>query len=224
MNLRVDKNLLTYLGEKRMRIDELFVIMCYTLDKLDLLKVFLQGRSDDQCIAFMQSLERKGLMKKLSNIEGFDWDNYTITVLGNDVYEDCVSNIIEGEAYSQDEAIRLVTSLQGQPVSPESVDISIFANEFLNLWPQDARNINGDKLRSNVADTTKKLGAFIKKYRQPKEKIIEGTKRYLERQSRNGYAYCNQAMYFISKDGISKLANECENTEETNSGAWENVM
>lgn len=215
-NIKIDKNIMTYLGEKRLRVDELVVLMCFVLGKIDMVKALLVGRNGDQCTAFMQAMVRKGLMTMLApEVEGFDWDNYKVTEEGNTVYEECICNVVE-------ESMPVATHLL-----PEvDMDEDALVTEFLALWPEGTRNANGDYLRTNAADIEKKLKAFVKKYKFSKETILRGTESYLSRQRAQGFAYCNQAHFFVSKDGISKLASECELAERNvgNTGTWENVM
>lgn len=221
-NIKIDRELLAYLAEKRLRLDELLVVMCFGLGKMELLRVLLNDRTGDQCTAFMQAAERKGLVRRLSDIENFDWDNYAITEVGNIVYEDCLCNISERDI--QDVEARLVSN---PPVcltpTPAEDELGQTVREFLALWPEGVRNMNGDKIKSNPIDVTKKMGQFIKKYKFDRQTIVSSTERYLARQRAQGYTYCNQAMYFILKDGISKLASECENNDEPQ-GGWDERM
>ena len=214
MNITIDKTLLSYLAEKKLRLDDVLVLLCFVMGKIDLMRIFLWGRSGDQCTAFMQSLERKGLMRKLAPaVEDFDWDNYVLTAEGNNVYEDCLKWVSEGE--------RVILTPVDMDVDPDELLV-----EFMALWPEGTRNTNGDNLRSHPDDIRKKLKAFVKKYKFSKETILKATEAYLNRQRMQGYAYCNQAMYFISKDNISKLAGECEMAERNpmNESAWEERM
>lgn len=225
-NIKVDRELLTYLSEKKMRVDELLVIMCFGLGKLEMLKVFLSGRTGDQCTAFMQALERKGLMAKIApNVEDFDWDNYKVTEEGNVVYEDCLCSISERDI--QEMEAMLISSPEVCIIATtEEEQLGTLVREFLALWPEGTRNVNGDKLKSNAIDVGKKMTSFVKKYKFSKETILRATESYLYRQRAQGYTYCSQAHYFISKENISKLASECEDAERNvgNTSTWENVM
>ncbi len=198
-SIDINKDLLSYLNARWMRLDDLMVLMCFGLGRVVLAKSFLRGRFGDQCTAFMQSLERKGLMRKISpDMEDFDWDNYAVTEEGNIVYEDCLAWVRE--------PVEVVIN------TPECSDDEVrsLVDAFVELWPPDARNINGDKLIGHAPDIEKKLKAFVKKYKFDQDVILRATENYLSRQRAQGYAYCNQAHYFISKDGISKLAGECD--------------
>lgn len=217
-NIKIDKDILAYLGERRIRVDELVVIMCFVLGRLDLLRVFLHGKTGDQCTAFMQALVRKDLMRRLAPLEDFDWDNYELTENGNVIYEDCVVNINE-------EDIALLKDQLAQYL-PVDVDFDSLITEFMALWPDDIRNKNGDPIKGSPIDIKKKMKTFINKYKFSKETILKGTENYINGQRSQAYLYCNQAHYFISKDGISKLASECELAEKNvgSTGSWENVM
>jgi len=221
-NIKIDKELLTYLSEGKLRLDELLVVMAFGLGKLELLKVLLNGRTGDQCTAFMQAAERKGLVRRLSMIENFDWDNYAMTEAGNVVYEDCLCNISERDIQAVEAQLVSNPPVCIQP-TPAEDELGQTVREFLALWPEGVRNMNGDKIKSNPLDITKKMGQFIKKYKFDRQTIVSSTERYLARQRAQGYAYCNQAMYFIIKDGISKLASECENND-VESPNWDERM
>ncbi len=214
MFITIDKNLLAYLGERKIRMDEIFTLYCFATDKLDLVRTFLYGRSGDQCTAFMQALVRKKLMRRLSpDVEDFDWDNYTVTEEGNNVYEDCEYAFTAEQMY---------LPIPAAVIEVTGSESDIIAAEFIALWP-DNRNLNGDRIKSNLADVSRKMGQFNKRYRFDKDTILRATERYLTRQRAQGYTYCSQAMYFILKDGVSKLAAECENNVE-NTSTWDNVM
>lgn len=215
-SIEINKDLLSYLNVRRMRVDDLLVMMCYGLGKMDLIRTLLWSRSGDQCSAFMQSLERKGLVRRLSpGVEDFDWDNYVVTEAGNVVYEDCLAWVKEP-----------VSIVDVVAVECTDDELRSLVDAFVELWPPDARNINGDKLIGHAPDIEKKLKAFVKKYKFTQDVILRATQNYLSRQRTQGYAYCNQAHYFISKDGISKLAGECDlagrNVENTST--WETRM
>lgn len=218
-SIKVDNNLLAYLGEQRIRIDELVIIVCFVFDRLDLVKIYLQGKSGDQCSACLQSLVRKGLMRRLCEIEDFDWDNYELTEGANNVYEDCISNILWDVPVirtTQD----LVTMTQG------SDDIDVLIASFLLLWPDGVRNLSGELLKNEKKDVKKRMEAFIKKYKFDKDTILKATENFLSKQRAQGYTYCSQSHYFIMKDGVSKLAAECEDAKRNigSTNAWENVM
>ncbi len=82
--------------------------------------------------------------------------------------------------------------------------------EFLELWPVGVRNGAGEPVRGNRKDLEKKMIAFLNKYKYTKDTIMSATRMYLKRQSQDGYRFCNGAHYFVSKEGVSKLANECD--------------
>lgn len=219
-NIKIDRDLIAYLGYKKIRLDELFIVMCFGLNKIELLKTFLNERTGDQCTAFMQGAERKRLIRKISQVEEFNWDNYAITEEGNNMYEECLSNISERDLQALE--VQILTSPCVQ-LSQEDTDLGQLVKDWLLLWPDGAKNTNGDRLKSNIIDVTKKMGQFIKKYKFDRETIMKSTEKYLTRQRAQGYAYCNQAMYFIMKDGISKLAAECENKDESPVNVWDNL-
>lgn len=196
-NIKIDKPLSSYLSEVGIRLDELFVIICHSTDKEELLKSYLNSKSGDQKTAFMQSLERKGLVRRLTpELEDFDWDNYDLTEKATEVYTDIEPNISLVE----------IASL----LSTSEDDIEEFVAIFLDKFPAGIRNKGGEVVKAHPTDVKKKMKTFLKKYKYDKETILEATDRYLTRMKTDGYGWCNSAHYFISKDNISKLAAECE--------------
>lgn len=204
--LKVDKTLTTYLKNLDIRIEELFVIHVLTLNNLDLLKEYLSNKSADQCTVYLQSLERKNLIKKLyPELVDFEWDNYELT----------------------DKAVEIYSATKSVEEVPLEEDIDSLVNEFIELYPVK-RNAAGEYLRGNKTDVKTKFKKFIKTYDYSKETILEATKQYLKAQMPHGYQYCSQSHYFILKDGVSKLANECEKVLQTgvqgDISVWDNVV
>lgn len=225
---KFDKALTTFLAGKRLKMDELFVIVCFNLGKLDLLKDFLNGRTGDQITAYLQSLERKQLIKKLTpELADFDWDNYELTNLADEIFDEISPNIT-------DELVENIIPVKDVPTERDKLsksdEFAAFMLKFVALWPQGIRNAGGEPLKSNIKDFIKKMIGFRMKYKNfTDEVILEATKRYIELHSKNGYAYCSAGHYFISKNGDSKLATECEDVvngakKENNSGDWINHM
>jgi hypothetical protein len=211
ISIKLDKDLVSYLGQNKIKIDELFVIVCFTQGKLDILKAYLKDRNPDQCAAYLQPLERKLLMRKISQDVTFDWDNYELTDGAFAIYKDLMPYV--------DQIAAPVIVEESTSKMDELVD------SFLNLFPGDIKNAGGEKLRSNRLDTMKKMTQFMNKYKvKNPELILSSTERYLNRmKSANGYQFCSSAMYFILKDGVSKLATECENVVEENPDIWQQL-
>ena len=54
-------------------------------------------------------------------------------------------------------------------------ELRSLVDAFVELWPPDARNINGDKLIGHAPDIEKKLKAFVKKYKFTQDVILRAT-------------------------------------------------
>lgn len=212
-NIKIDDTLMTMLAARNVRIEELFVIACLNLRQVDQLQKYLRIKNHDQLSAYMQPLERKLLIKRLVNADEFSWDNFELTNLADQVFDECCVNIIEGN------------SLIKEPISVDKLDE--FAEKFLGLFPEGVRNRGGEYLRTNKKDILSKMNTFVTKYRYSPETILSATERYLKQQAREQYGFCSAAHYFISKNGISKLASECE-ALRTNPGndedEWRNTL
>jgi hypothetical protein len=228
-NIRIDNALLSYLASRRIKVEELFVIACLNLNKKGLLKDYLKGMTGDQMTAYFQSLERKQLLKKLTpELVDFDWDNYELTDAADDVFDECAPNIYDSEEEPKEGTV-VLTVPQERDKMIQTEEFIEFMKQFLALWPDGVRNINGDYLRSNQRDLIKKLRQFLTKYKYNYDVILKATTTYLKRQGANGYSYCSQAHYFVSKNGESKLATECEaivkgKQSAEDSGGWINTM
>lgn len=199
LNFKIDKNVTSFLAEQKVKLEELFIIICFGADKLEILQDYLKKLNSDQLITYMQSCIRKQLLEyEYPELVDFDWNNYKLTTKGENVYEEC-SNVV-----SLEETIINTTYID------KVTEIDILTNEYLDLFPSKIRNKAGELLKSSISNTKKKFVNFSKEYKYTKEVILEATKNYLKKQSIQGYGYCNAAHYFILKDKMSKLADECE--------------
>jgi hypothetical protein len=219
-NFKIDKVLTAYLAHKKLRLEELFVIVCFNLNKIDLLKDYLSGRNGDQLTAYFQPLERKLLLKRLTNIDTFDWDNYELTDYADTIYDDCNVNLFDGDIES------LVDGFK-QTTAPKGVTEDEFAKlvlDFQAKFPTGIRNKGGESISSHPTDIAKKMKTFITKYKYNATTILAATDAYLGRMKRDGYAWCNAAHYFILKNGISKLAAECESLGQKTVDNWDSNM
>lgn len=194
-NIKIDEALMVTLAARNVRLEELFVIACLNLDQLVQLRAYLKVRNHDQLSAYMQPLERKLLIRQLVKTDDFSWDNYELTDLADRVFEECSQHIVDGT----------------QPVTQvPTADLIELVESFLLLYPEGVRNKNGDYLRSHQKDIVTKMNTFVNKYKYPTDVILGATARYLTQQSQEQYAWTNAAHFFISKNGVSKLAAECE--------------
>jgi hypothetical protein len=165
-------------------------------------------------LAYLQSLERKQLIKKLVNIEEFSWDNYELTDNADIVFEECVNFILED------------SPLVIEPAVPKD-KVTKLVEDFIVLFPEGTRNAGGEYLRANAKDVASKMSTFINKYKYDASTILGATARYVKQQAREQYKWCSAAHYFIGKNGQSKLATECEayRSIPEDSGDWQtNLM
>lgn len=93
-------------------------------------------------------------------------------------------------------------------------DVELWIDDWRKIFPEGV-NTGGYRYRGNKLEVTKKMLKFVATYEYSKEEIFEATKRYVERFAVKGYAYMQQAHYFIEKkDAGSNLASECETLRE----------
>lgn len=202
VKMEISQALLEFLTNGNYTIDDLFISYCIVIDKTDFLKSYLKNKTDSQKVAIFLRLERKGLIVKLSELQDFDLDNYAITELGDTLVDEAIFNIAHIEV--QIENVSLSDSLP-----PETTQQ--FVDKFLDLWPKGVKNKAGDYLLSHRNDVKVKLGLFFKKYKYEEDAVLKATEAYLKIQKHQNFDFCNAAHYFISKNGVSKLAAECEN-------------
>jgi hypothetical protein len=229
-NIKIDNTLMSYLAQKGIRVEELIVLICFNLNRLDLMRQYLTGKTGDQMIAYLQSLERKQLLRKITpELEEFDWDNYELTDLADEVFDDCSLNVSELDIQSLlPQLAAIPTHLSDTIVGgSDDDDMLAFVDEYLAMFPQGVRNGGGESLRAHPKDVLKKMRAFFNKYKFERELVKKATQGYLDRQRMTGYQWCSSAHFFISKNGISKLAGECENYKEVEhkeEGDWTNRL
>lgn len=90
-----------------------------------------------------------------------------------------------------------------------------FIENYRNLFPKGVKSGNGTSIRGDRIGVTKKMQWFLKTYPEfSKQLIIEATQNYINTMRQKAYKYMMQADYFIQKDGMSKLAAECESFNE----------
>lgn len=109
---------------------------------------------------------------------------------------------------------KLVPSQELQRVVEENLQqeaVEDWFNEWYDLWPTGIKS-GGYYLRTDKRGTYRKMKQFTIDYPYyNKDLIIKATKNYLMEQSILGYSHTKLSPYFISKDGMSVLAGECEN-------------
>jgi hypothetical protein len=94
--------------------------------------------------------------------------------------------------------------------------VHIWIDEWRELFPKGS-NTGGYRYRGNRLDALKKMVKFVDAYDFTTEEIFKATKNYVDKFAMRGYAYMQQAHYFIDKkDSGSSLASECEGMRETN--------
>lgn len=212
-NIKVDKVLSEYLSEKRVRLEELFVLACYKLDS-DLLRSYLKGRNKDQMAAYLQPLERKMLLRR--NSEDYNLEDYELTELGDQVFSDC-KNIYDGDIA---EITKSTVTIKGMTTD----EFDQFVVKYLTIFPEGVKNKGGEVLRSHPVDVTKRMKQFLEKYKYDVDTVLNATDIYMRRMSTESYLWCSSALFFITKNGVSKLAAECEQAGNTIGDDWDTGM
>ena len=91
------------------------------------------------------------------------------------------------------------------------------------IFPE-GKSTAGFRYRGNKQDVLTKMVKFVNQYQYTTEEIFHATRIYVETFEQKGYAYMQQAHYFIEKKGVgSTLSSYCEELEETKSNNKENT-
>jgi len=96
----------------------------------------------------------------------------------------------------------------------EKSDVHTWIDIWREIFPAGS-NTAGYRYRGNRLEALKKMTKFVDTYDFTKEEIFQATKNYVDKFAIRGYAYMQQAHYFIDKkDSGSSLASECEGVRE----------
>lgn len=113
------------------------------------------------------------------------------------------------------------------PTDPR-MDVPSWIEEYREIFPKGVRS-GGYPVRGSKAGCLKKMEKFVKTHpHYTKDMILEVTKAYVERKSRQMYQHMKLADYFIEKDGVSMLSAECDeylsdlqdNGDENHQQSW----
>lgn len=108
----------------------------------------------------------------------------------------------------------LFNKYYGKKKKKKDLDVHKWYPYWREIFPQGS-NSSGYRYRGNNLEGLKKMVKFVDTYDFTKEEIFQATKNYVERFAIRGYAYMQQAHYFIEKkDSGSSLAAECEGLRE----------
>lgn len=133
-------------------------------------------------------LEKRGLVKK----HGFDVKDFTLRKAGED----------------------LLKKYLGKKAKKTPSDVKLWIDNWRQLFPAGV-NSAGYRYRGEKMEVLKKMIKFVNSYDYTKEEIFKATENYVKRFALRGYAYMQQAHYFIEKQGTgSTLAAECEGLRE----------
>ena len=117
---------------------------------------------------------------------------------------------ITGEGLKDVSLRDLGMELVGQSKSDTVIEL---ATKIRNLFPIGVKS-GGYPVRSSVVDIADKLRKFFKKHKYSQEQVLEATKKYVDRKSKEGYSYMQKAVFFIEKEGSSTLAAECDSLKD----------
>ena len=132
--------------------------------------------------------------------------------------------------YRQTEFLEIVSDLEskllikyhGGKITLRDAALSLFIEEdieqlidsFMDLFPKGIKNLAGHYVRSNRNDVAKKLKLVIKKYKLSSDIILKVTKNYTDHWRDRDFKYCKSSNYYVLKDNISLLADDCLNYKE----------
>lgn len=162
----------------------------------------------------MQELLRKQLlyteMTYEEILDNFKLSSYTMT----DIARELCSTIPAGDTAILPQETPLLNAVNNLIVDTEAKQrkqFDDFVTEFLNKFPEGKKNNGGKTIRTNFEDTKAKMVKFLNKYKRYNDfnLILRAATNFVAN-FRGDYSYCPTAEYFISKNGTSALATECE--------------
>jgi hypothetical protein len=94
-------------------------------------------------------------------------------------------------------------------------EVTQWIQKWREIFPEGV-NTGGFRYRGDRAECIKKMIKFVNTNDYTVEQIFQATTDYVDRFSQKGFAYMQQAHYFIEKKGVgSTLNSECESLTET---------
>lgn len=225
--LNVGLELTGVLRRANASIENLFVIACYWEDKLYLLDNYLSERTNDQRLVFLQELVRKQLLQTEKTYEelseDFTFRHFNLSGLGEEVAGIITGQAILPEIVENSALLKAVDNLVLNNEQKEKLKFDNFLKDFINKFPEGKKNNGGKMIRTNIEDVRKKMIAFFNKYKRYNNftLILNATDKFLS-DFKGDYSYCPTAEYFISKNGTSALATECEGILSGGRGGTQN--
>ncbi len=184
----IDQRYLTIQEELKLNFMELMILIFVYEEQYD----FIRIPQDDNFMEFSRAisrLEALGLIKWHGN----NPDEIVLRKLGEELFKKHVG-------------------LKKKIVTTKEI------NEWIESWREifpEGVNTAGFRYRGDKAEITKKMIKFVNTHNYSIEQIFQATRNYVERFSLKGYAYMQQAHYFIEKRGVgSTLSAECEGLAE----------
>lgn len=203
--------------------NQYFILECIITDKKHLIQKLIEIDAEDKIKNDIWKLYIKDFIEE----EGFDHIlettdvnllklskkgkeiNFGIYIIGIDPFYNKEQNI------KMNLKQPLLDLKEPKPIKywfEDSTVYNLFFEEWFNLFPKGVRNNSGKLLRSDQEHTKEKLLEYLKKYKDSdRDIILNCTKKFINNQKRENYAFCRQAQYFIDKKGVgSDLRNEYE--------------
>ena len=93
-------------------------------------------------------------------------------------------------------------------------EIETWIDAWRELFPE-GKNTAGFRYRGNRGEAVKKMVKFVNDNSYSTEQIFHATRHYVDTYSQKGFAYMQQAHYFIEKKGVgSTLSSYCEELDD----------
>jgi hypothetical protein len=181
-------------------------------NKIQFLKLRGLYSKDNYFKEDMFQLVMKGYLDNKNN------DQYSIN------FDNCEIKGINFEVIVEDEIL-----IEDEEELPDTGPVEVitewdkFVKRFREAFPKGIMT-GGKYVRSSTKDCSKKLKQFIKEYEFDEETIIAATEKYVSRYQMQGYKFIKTASFFVIKEKISALADECEMLSEADDGGNGNMF
>ena len=198
LTLVINSEILQKIKKEKISINQLFILTACYQEASYLLDIYDGFSMDQEVLIFdYQDLVLHGFLQETG--EELVAELYKLTPAGKELIEE-------------------IYELVG-PVEDESEEINLraFCNTYLELWPK-VKLPSNKYARSSVLEIEKKMKTWLRTYKSVFKKdyntkltnqdILDVTKAYIDRYSKDGYRFMVTSSYFIQKNEKSSLADE----------------
>ena len=198
INLTINSEVLYRIKREKVNINQLFVLFACYQEALNLLDMYDDSTTNMEVLVFdYQDLMIHGFLADASTEQGISL--YKLTEAGKELVEELIE-------------------LMGPSDEAEQIKgLKDFCRTYRELWP-NIKLPSNVYARASAPDIEKKMKSWFRVYRPyfkkeygiklTEQDILDATKSYIARFSKDGYKFMANSLYFIHKNDKSSLAEE----------------